>query len=119
MCKNLHQGHLEIEKTKSQARQSLFWLNMDADITNTISNYEACLQYKKHQSAEPLKNHEIPDKPWTKVGTDLLKIQGRIYLIVVDYYSKYFEISKLLNNTTTIVIKKMKTIFPNTCQLQA
>ena len=84
---------------------------MNADITDTISNYEACQQYKNRQGAEPLKNHEIPDKPWTKVGTVLFKIQRRTYLIFVDHYFKYFEISKLLNNTTPIVIKMMKAMF--------
>ena len=106
MRKILHQGHLGIEKTKSQVRQSLFWPNMNADITDTILNYEACQQYKNHQDGEQLKNHEIPHKPWTKVGTDLFKIQGRTYLILVNYYSKYFEISKLLNNSSSKVIKK-------------
>ena len=56
-------------------------------------------------------NHEITDKPWTKDGTDLFKIPGKTYLIVVDYYSKYFEINKLLNNTSPIVIKHMKAMF--------
>ena len=62
-------------------------------------------------STEPLKNYEIPDKPWTNVGMNLFKIQGRTYLIVEDYYSKYSEINKLLNNTSPIVIKKMKAMF--------
>ena len=31
MHKILHQGHLGIEKKKSQARQSLFWPNMNPD----------------------------------------------------------------------------------------
>ena len=84
---------------------------MNADLKDTISNFEACQQYKTHQVAELLKNHEISDKPWTKVGTDLFKIQGRTYINVVDYYTKYFEISKLLNNISPIVIKKMKAMF--------
>ena len=112
MRKILHQDHLGIEKTKWQARQSLFWPNMNAYLKDTISYCKAFQLYKNHQGAEPLKNHEAPDKPWTKVGTDLLKIQGRTYLIVVDYYSKYFKISKLLNNTSLIVIKRMKAMFP-------
>ena len=111
MRKILQQGHLGIEKTKLQARQFIFWSNMNADTTDTISNSDACQQYKNRQGAEPLKNHEIPDKPWTKVGTELSKIQERTYLIVVDYYSKYFKTSKLLNNTSPIVIKKMKAMF--------
>ena len=66
---------------------------------------------QNRQGAEKLKNHEIPDKPWTKVGMDLFKIQGRTYLIVEDYYSKYFEINNLLKNTSPIVIKKRKVMF--------
>ncbi len=87
---------------------------MNADLKDTISNCEACQQYKTHQGAEQLKNHEIPDKPWTKVDTDLFKIQGRTYINVVDYYTKYFEINKLLNNISPIVIKKMKAMFAMT-----
>ena len=48
-----------------------------------ITRCEACQQYKNRKGAEPLKNHEIPDKPWTKVGMDLFKIQGRTYLIAL------------------------------------
>ena len=78
---------------------------------HNISNCEACQQYKNCHDAEPLMNHEIPEKYWTKVGTNLFKIQERIYLIVVDDYSKYFEISKLFNNTPPIGIKYMKAMF--------
>ena len=92
-------------KTKSQPKQSLFWPNMNANVKCKISNCEACQQYKNHQGDEPLKNHEIPDKPWTKVGTNLFQIQGTTNFIFGDYYSKYFKICKLLNNTST---KKMK-----------
>ena len=109
MYKILQKGHLRIEKkTKSQVRQSVIWSNINADIRDTISKCEACQQYKNHQGTEPLMNHEIPDKPWKKVGTDLFKIQRITYLIVVDFYFKCFEINKLLNNTSPKVINHMK-----------
>ena len=47
---------------------------MNADIIDTISNYDAYQQSKNSKGAEPLKNNEFPDKPWTKVGTGLFKI---------------------------------------------
>ena len=55
--------------------------------------------------------HEILNNSRTKVCTDLFKIQRRTYLNVVDYNPKYFEISKLFNNTSLIVIKRMKAMF--------
>ena len=64
MHKILHQGNMGIENIKSQARQSLFWLNINADLTDTILNCGAWQQYKNCQSAEPFVNHEIPDKPF-------------------------------------------------------
>lgn len=40
--------------------------------------------------------HEIVDVPWYKVGTDLFEFRGKIYILVVDYNSKFVEI-ELLN----------------------
>ena len=51
--------------------------------------------------------------PWQTLDKNRfgpVQVQGRTYHVVVDYYSKYFEISKLLNNTLPIVINHMKTM---------
>lgn len=56
-------------------------------------------------------NHDIPDKPWPKGGTDLFKVQKRTYLIVMDNYTKYFEIRNLLHNIFTNSDKHMKKYF--------
>ena len=110
MRKILHKGHLRMEKTKFQARQLLFWPNMNADITDMISNWGmSTTTTKNRQGTKPLMNHEIPDKPRTKVGTDLFKMQKRTYLMIVDDYSKNFETSKTLKNTSPI--KHMKVMF--------
>ena len=42
---------------------------------------------------------KIPTLPWSKVGQDLFTLNGRDYLVTVDYYSDYFEVDKL-NDTT-------------------
>ena len=55
--------------------------------------------------------HDVPDRPWAKVGTDLFSISDTSYLIVVDYYSNFWEVDKLDNTDSVTVIKKMKTHF--------
>ena len=40
-------------------------------------------------------SHDIPDRPWAKVGTDLFAKDGRDYLITVDYYSNFWEVDLL------------------------
>ena len=52
--------------------------------------------------------HEVPGRPWQKVGTDLLSFEGRNYLITVDYYSNFFEIDFLKETLSEDVITKLK-----------
>ncbi|XP_062621197.1 uncharacterized protein K02A2.6-like [Saccostrea cucullata] len=58
-----------------------------------------------------MKISEIPDLPWKAVGTDLFHWNNNNYLMVVDYYSRYFEIAKLENTKATCVINHLKSIF--------
>ena len=46
-----------------------------------------------------------------KVETDLFSIFNQNFLIVVDYNSKYFEISLLPNTLSEMVISHIKSIF--------
>ena len=56
-------------------------------------------------------SHEIAERPWEKIGTDLYTINGQDYLIVVDYFSNFWEIDHLPNTTASTVIKKLKCHF--------
>ena len=39
--------------------------------------------------------HTVPDRPWAKVGADLFEFQGQHYLLLVDYYSNFFELVQI------------------------
>ena len=54
---------------------------------------------------------EPPDGPWQKIGSDLFTFQGKQYLIVVDYFSRYIEIALLSSTSSSAVINHMKSIF--------
>ncbi|CAC5373081.1 unnamed protein product [Mytilus coruscus] len=51
---------------------------------------------------------ETPKLPWMTVGTDIFYWNNNNYLLIVDYYSRYFEIAKLENIR---VITHMKSVF--------
>ena len=56
--------------------------------------------------------HAVPDRPWAKVGADLFELQGQHYLLLVDYYSNFFELARLGSNTrATCVIDAMRSQF--------
>lgn len=56
------------------------------------------------QQRESLMSHEITERPWEKIGTDLYTIDGQDYLIVVDYFSNFWEIDHLPNTKASTVI---------------
>ena len=60
---------------------------------------------------EPLISHGIPQRPWSKLGMDIFTFNGKGYLLIVDYYSKYLEVSHLATKTTACVISHLKTCF--------
>ena len=37
----------------------------------------------------------IPDVPWQLVGSDLFTLNNEDYLVIVDYYSKFFQLAIL------------------------
>ena len=51
-----------------------------------------CNAFRNQQQRETLHPHDIPGLPWQVVGTDLFQYGGQTYLLVTDFYSKYFEI---------------------------
>lgn len=53
---------------------------------------------------------ECPDHPWQRVGTDLLELRGKTYLLAVDYFSRFIEIA-LLNKTKSKDVIQLKSFF--------
>ncbi|KAL0867464.1 hypothetical protein ABMA27_008251 [Loxostege sticticalis] len=111
MLNKIHLGHMGLEKCKLRAREAVFWPNINKDLSNLISNCDVCLSHRKNNQKEELKPHEIPDRPWAKVGVDLFQLKGRDYLLLVDYYSKFFEIVELQYTTAEHVINCLINIF--------
>ena len=55
--------------------------------------------------------HEVPDRPWQKVGIYLFEYRSRDYVLVVDYYSKFIEIRHLQGKTAKSVAHSIMSIF--------
>ena len=111
MRKLLHSGHLGIEKTKTRACSSLYWPNIDNELTDAIKSCSVCHEYQLKQKKEPLIPHNVPVVPWSKVGTDLCHLKNKDYVIVVDYTTNYFDLSKPPNTRSSTVIAHTKSIF--------
>ncbi|KAK3750477.1 hypothetical protein QZH41_018118 [Actinostola sp. cb2023] len=109
--KELHSSHSGIDGCLRRARESVYWPGMSSEIKEWISTCETCREYETAQPKEPLMSHEIPERPWEKVGIDILTFQGTDYLVTVDYYSNYWEIDRLENTKSATAIRKLKAHF--------
>ena len=111
ILKKLHVSHQGAAATTRRARSSVFWPNMSNDIRVHIEQCVVCALDAPLQQKETMQSHDIPGKVWNKVGMDLLTYKDRDYLIVVDYFSDYFECEHLRNTEAPTVINACKKTF--------
>lgn len=112
----LHRSHFGIVKTKALARSYVYWPNIDKDIENLIKRCEPC------QSARPSpeKSELIPWKPtdsaWKRIHIDYAGPVHNFYLLIlIDSYSKWLEVFKTKNMTTSFTISKLRETFSRYC----
>ena len=124
MLKLLHQGHFGIEKTRGRARNIVFWPGLSRDIENFIKKCSQCCEFQYSNCKEPLKKHDLILRPWAKIAMDLFQYKGIKYLIITDYYSRYFEYFNLGRSDSTAgkIISCLKDVFsrlgiPDICLL--
>ena len=111
MLEKIHSSHLGITGCLRRARDNVYWPNMTNDIREYISLCPTCRSYETANAKEPMIPHDVPDRPWAKVGTDLCHFNNNDYLVTVDYFSGFFEIDKLKDTTSQTVITKLKAHF--------
>lgn len=112
ILKRLHYGHLGIKKCIDKANLSFFWPGMNKQIKNMIASCHICQKYQNSQKSEPMIPHRIERVPWYKLGCDIFHFNNEAYLLTVDYYSKFFEITNLKHDMSSEnVILSLKQIF--------
>ena len=107
ILKKLHTGHWGVERTRRRARDTVFWPGISTDIKRMIENCEPC---SKNQNSNPKENimmHQVPESPFEKIGTDLFYYKGKEYLIVADYYSKFWDVARLEDTKSSTIIRKL------------
>jgi hypothetical protein len=103
----LHLTHTGIEGCLKRARESLFWPGMTSEIRQYISTCELCQTFQPTQQKETLMSHDVPSRQWEKIGVDLFQLDGKDYLVTVDYFSNFFELDRLEKTTASAVIRKL------------
>ena len=96
----IHLGHQGENKCILRARESVFWPGISADIRQMVKDCDLCNKHQPAQPKLPIMQPDLPTRPWEKLGTDIFEFDGKKYLMVVDYYSR-FPVIRLLDNMTS------------------
>lgn len=107
----LHETHLGKHKTLGQAKNLFYWPGLTSDISGVVDSCATCQRFKRAKVKDPLMSHDIPEIPFFKVGVDIAHWAGKDYLVLVDYYSRWIEIRKMSDKSSTEVINCLKRIF--------
>ena len=114
LCKELldkvHEGHQGITKCRERARQSLWWPGLSRDLEELVWTCTKCCKAQK-QRAQPMTPSLLLKLPWQVVGTDLFEWNQATFLLIVDYYSRFIEITRLNRLMADEVITRTKSIF--------
>lgn len=111
LLNKIHSSHLGMDGCLRRARESLYWPNYSNDIKEFISLCSVCRDYERANQRETLMSHDIPDRPWATVGADMFSLDSKDFLVLVDYFSGFFEIDRLKDTTALSIIVKMKNHF--------
>jgi len=108
MLQRIHSSHIGIQGCQRRAREAVFWPGMCKNIELHISGCTTCAKFANKQQREPMIPYDIPDRPWQTIACDLFELDGRSYIVCVDYYSNFFEVDRLTEKRSIDVIRKIK-----------
>ena len=102
---------MEIEKNKTPACKSIYWVNINDDIENFIKNCTTCLIFQQTQPKDKIIHHDIPLRPWDVIGAHMFILNNKHYLCIVDYHSEFPIIKKAKDLSADSLILTCKFIF--------
>nr|XP_040578314.1 uncharacterized protein K02A2.6-like [Lepeophtheirus salmonis] len=106
----IHEGHQGIVKCKALTQNTIWWLGLMKNIEELIENCRRCQANRKNH-LEPLMPTKLPQRPWQCIATDVYEVNGKQYIVLVDYYSRWIEVASLQTTTSKEVIDRMKRVF--------
>ena len=95
VLEGLHAAHQGVSSMVANVRERFFWLGLDATVRLQQAQCWQCNEQAPSQSKEEPIEATPPEYPFQQVLIDLFKLLGFSYLIYIDAYSGWIEVSTL------------------------
>jgi len=107
----LHEGHPGMTRMKA-IDQVVWWPGIDAQIEKKVNECPECQVNQKSAAVAPLHPWEWPSHPWTRLHIDFAgPLEGRMFLIVVDSYSKWLDAIPVSSANSASIIRELRKLF--------
>ena len=107
----LHEGHLGITKCRGRASYSVWWPLISKQIEAMVNKCMTCAKLRPEPKESLIPMSYTGRNPWSQVGTDLFELEGKTYIIAVDYSSRWFEFRELKTTSSGAAIRALSEIF--------
>ena len=114
ILKQIHEGHLGFNKCQMRAKETVYWPGLIDQLENLILNCQLCLKYSKlknKSTPHTALGHKVPAVPCSKVATDIFHYESQLYLLIVDYTSRFPIVRRLKSMSAQCVTEHFKSIF--------
>ena len=108
-----HEGHQGIVKKKARLRESVWWPGIDIQADRIVRKCHACQLVSQPTKPEPMTRTKLPEGPWQYLAIDLMgpfPSQDNV-LVVVDYYSRWYEIALMKSIASSKIINCLDKMF--------
>lgn len=75
----------------------MYWPGLYQDIDNMFFPCAICEKCRSANIKEPLIPYSVPKYTFENIGIDILQFAGKNYLVLVDYFSKWIELVKIIS----------------------
>ena len=107
VLKLLHAGHPGTTRMKYA-----WWPGINKDIEDYSKSCTSCATAGRDPTRVPLHQWELPLRPWQRVHIDYAgPFKGKMWLLLIDAFSKWPEIHEMKSTTAEATISKLKHIF--------
>ena len=108
-----NEGHPGIVAMKQRLRTKVWWPGIDNEAEGVCKTCHGCQLVSQPLKPEPMVRTEFPSAPWQHLAADLLGPlpSGDYVFVVVDYYSRFFEMEFTKSTTSEKIVSMLSKIF--------
>lgn len=113
VLKIAHRGHPGMNKMKAKLRQRYWYPGLDKDVEAYVSSCIDCKMVEPENPPLPMTCTILPDGAWDYIAIDLFEPlpDGQHLLVVIDYFSRFFEVKIMKQIRSSDIIRALEEIF--------